>query len=90
MHGHNSEVTVVIEGTKLDNYGMIIDFSKVKEIIKKYDHVFLNDFMDENTTAENISKRIYNDIRKHIGKEYKLIVEFPETENNIIQYGDLE
>jgi 6-pyruvoyl-tetrahydropterin synthase len=52
--------------------------------------VFLNDFMDENTTAENISKRIYNNIRKYIGKEYKVIVEFPETENNIIQYGDLE
>ena len=47
MHGHNWKVQVVIEGEKLDETGMLVDFLDVKsfmgEILDRLDHQFLNE-----------------------------------------------
>lgn len=43
----------------LDENGMVVDFSHIKEIVKgKLDHKFLNDVMDANPTAENMARWI--------------------------------
>ena len=41
LHGHNYVVEVVITSPELNATGMVIDFTHVKEVIKKYDHSFL-------------------------------------------------
>lgn len=60
-HGHSYLLQISVEGetqTEGECKGMIIDFSKIKEvvneqIIKKYDHKYLNNFF-VNPTAENM------------------------------------
>jgi len=66
VHGHNFRVQVVIEGEKLDETGLLVDFLDVKaamqKIIDRLDHVFLNDvppFDVKNPSAENIAEYFY-------------------------------
>ena len=65
VHGHNFKVHVTIEGEKLDQAGMLVDFLDVRasmqEVIAKLDHRFLNDiepFTHVNPSAENIAEYI--------------------------------
>lgn len=55
IHGHNWKIEVIIEGS-LGEYDMVLDFKKIKEVLKKYDHVYLNDLI-ENPTAENLARK---------------------------------
>jgi 6-pyruvoyltetrahydropterin/6-carboxytetrahydropterin synthase len=62
VHGHNFKVQVTIEGERLDKTGMLVDFidvkDKMREVIAKLDHQFLNDvppFDVQNPSAENIA-----------------------------------
>ena len=66
VHGHNWKVRVVIEGEKLDQTGMLVDFLDVKsllgEILDRHDHQFLSEippFDLINPSAENIAEYIY-------------------------------
>ncbi len=66
VHGHNWKVQVVIEGQKLDDTGMLVDFIDVKhlmgEILERLDHQFLNEippFDVVNPSAENIAEYFY-------------------------------
>ena len=85
LHGHNGRVEIDIESDKLDERGMVVDFSDIKRVLKAWidetlDHRMLlrNDdpvlpalrqrdelfyLMDENPTAENIAKLIFNHAR---------------------------
>lgn len=58
LHGHTYKLEVTIKG-QTDHRGIVVDFGDIKsivneQIIGKYDHRFLNDLMDFNTTAENM------------------------------------
>ena len=66
VHGHNWKVRVVIQGEKLDQTGMLVDFLDVKsfmgEILDRIDHQFLNEippFDVVNPSAENIAEYFY-------------------------------
>ena len=66
VHGHNWRVRVVIEGEKLDQTGMLVDFLDIKsfmgEILDRIDHQFLNEippFDVVNPSAENIAEYFY-------------------------------
>ena len=53
LHGHNWIIDVYLKSKELNNNGMIMDFSVIKEKIeKKLDHKILNDVIDVNPTAE--------------------------------------
>ena len=72
VHGHNWKVRVVIQGEKLDETGMLVDFLDVKsfmgEILDRIDHQFLNEippFDVVNPSAENIAEYFYQEM---IGK----------------------
>ncbi len=47
VHGHNFKVQVRIEGQRLDESGMLVDFIDVKtvmrKVIERLDHQFLNE-----------------------------------------------
>ena len=71
LHGHNWRVEVTVEGTKLNEQGLLIDFKTIKEalgkILKELDHTFLNEhphFKKNNPTSENLALFIYKEVKK--------------------------
>ena len=73
VHGHNFKVRVVMEGEKLDETGLLVDFLEVKAamqaIIDRLDHVFLNDvapFDVKNPSAENIAEYFHNEMTRSL------------------------
>lgn len=71
LHGHTWFVEVGIRGEDLDGLGMLMDFSKLKQMvrqqIKKLDHQLINEieaFKDQqlNPTAENLARHLYEQI----------------------------
>jgi 6-pyruvoyltetrahydropterin/6-carboxytetrahydropterin synthase len=63
VHGHNFRVQVKIEGERVDDSGLLVDFIDVKDlmrrVIERLDHQFLNDvapFDVKNPSAENIAE----------------------------------
>ena len=38
MHGHNWIVTVTVQNDKLDENGMVVDFTKIKDVVNLFDH----------------------------------------------------
>jgi 6-pyruvoyltetrahydropterin/6-carboxytetrahydropterin synthase len=68
-HGHNYRVQITLEGPQLNNIGLLIDFTQLKEvmrgIIQRLDHQFLNDlepFTSLNPSAENMAKYFYDEV----------------------------
>ena len=70
LHGHRWTVTVCIEGSQLDELGMLLDFSDIKQylraVLEPFDHCLLNDapyFEEVNPTAENLAKMIFQEFQ---------------------------
>ena len=72
LHGHNYKVYAHARGTELDEGGMLLDFTKLKEalraVCKKLDHTNLNDLavFDQNPSAERIAMYIYDGIISYL------------------------
>ncbi|MEM9219997.1 MAG: 6-carboxytetrahydropterin synthase [Cyanobacteria bacterium P01_F01_bin.150] len=73
-HGHNYVLYVSMEG-ELDEYGMVLNLSDVKHVIRKQvteqlDYSFLNDvwpeFQDSLPTTENIARVIWQRLVPHL------------------------
>ncbi|MBV8847226.1 MAG: 6-carboxytetrahydropterin synthase QueD [Bryobacterales bacterium] len=75
VHGHNFKVQVTIEGARLDDTGMLVDFLDLKQsmrdVISRLDHVFLNDispFDVKNPSAENIAEYFFQELDRRLAK----------------------
>ena len=73
LHGHTWKYTVVIEGEKSDDLGMLIDFKYLKKMMsdmeKMFDHKCINEvspFTSTNPTAENLATYMYFYFRPHL------------------------
>jgi len=97
MHGHNWLVEAEVRGSNTNEIGMVIDFKDIKNnlktIISKLDHQFLNDlepFINDNPTAENISKYIYKELSKKINTDNIKVSEIKlwETNNSAVTYTE--
>jgi len=64
VHGHRWEIIVTVNGDKLKD-GMLVDFTIIKDIINRLDHQGLNAII-KNPTAENLSKYIYDELKKEL------------------------
>ena len=68
LHGHTYEIIATFEG-KLNEYGIIMDFSMLKLYLKgvtnEFDHKYLNDII-ENPTAENIIQIFWDKLEKEL------------------------
>lgn len=75
LHGHNYKVYAHVRGYKLNEGGMLMDFSKLKnalrKVCKKMDHTNLNDmiFFKQNPSAERIAMFIYDEILNEVKAE---------------------
>lgn len=73
VHGHNYRVQVTVEGEKLNEAGLLVDFADLKAAIRslvdRLDHQFLNDlepFNQVNPSAENLAKHLSDGISARI------------------------
>lgn len=84
VHGHNWIVTVHCKSKTLNPNGMVVDFTKIKEMIHdRLDHGLMNEALKGiNPTAENIAKWICNQV-PHCYK-----VEVQESEGNTAIYEE--
>lgn len=81
LHGHNWIITVYCRSKELDENGMVVDFTHIKQAVEKQlDHNNLNDILSFNPTAENIACWICNQV-PHCFK-----VEVKESEGNTAIY----
>lgn len=79
IHGHTWQIEASVGGEKLDSTGMLIDFSKLKKLLKKileqFDHCYINEaveaFREINPTAENLAKYIFNCLVEELKQENK-------------------
>ena len=95
FHGHNYDLEVTVTGITDEESGYLIDMKKLSNLIKKevldcFDHKNLNldvvEFKNLNPTAENISKVIYDKLRKQLDLKFELKIKLYETERNIVVY----
>lgn len=81
LHGHNWIITVYCRSEKLNADGMVVDFTHIKERVKKVlDHRNLNDILPFNPTAENIAKWVCDNV------EHCFKVEVCESQGNMAIY----
>lgn len=95
LHGHTYKLVVKVQGTP-DHEGMVIDFIRLKNIVKEnvlvhLDHACINDILPQ-PSAENISVWVWNKLKDLLhGDNYDLyVVEVWETKTSgCIYRGDL-
>ena len=80
LHGHNWIIDVTLQSETLDENGMVLDFTKIKEIVNKLDHAHINNIVPFNPTAENMAKWLCDKI------PYCVKVSVQETEGNVAIY----
>jgi len=68
LHGHTWKIVITVDAEVLDINEFAVDFVKVKEVMNKYDHTYLNNFI-ENPNAENLAYKFANEI-KELGNQY--------------------
>ena len=82
LHGHNAQITIFCRSERLNENGMVVDFSMVKDkVCSLLDHKYVNDIVSFNPTAENLAKWICDSVPNC----YKVL--FQESENNIAAYA---
>lgn len=84
LHGHNWIVTVFVEAESLDENGMVIDFTHLKNLVHgQLDHRHLNDMVNFNPTAENMAFWIAQQVNlfRAGANCYKVTVQ--ESEGNV-------
>jgi 6-pyruvoyltetrahydropterin/6-carboxytetrahydropterin synthase len=76
LHGHNYQVEVVVRSSSLNPNGMVVDFTHIKAVIKKYDHGILGACPNsvrlpdagkihpevEPSTAENFARVLFEEL----------------------------
>jgi 6-pyruvoyltetrahydropterin/6-carboxytetrahydropterin synthase len=73
LHGHNWNVTVILQANALDEIGIALDFKVLKkelnDVIDRFDHAYLNEleeFADCNPTSENLPRIIYGKLSSRL------------------------
>lgn len=95
LHGHTWKVQVTIQGKKLDERGMLIDFREVKKIIKKsldkLDHQYLNEVLKNiEPTTENIAKYLFKELERELNSERVKLSEIKvgESDKTWVSYSE--
>ena len=95
-HIHDWIVEAAIGGQSLDNDGMLFDFNKLKKILDEITGPFngkkledLQCFKNMNTSAENIAKYIFGQIKQQLPANVSLLyTEITETAGCKARYSE--
>ena len=98
LHGHNWKVEITVKGQKLNDIGLLIDFTDLKKILKailsQYDHKFLNDIpilKGKQTSSEIIAQTIFTQLKEQL-IPYKNVeiysVRVYESNNAVCEYRE--
>jgi len=93
LHGHNWIIEVTCQAHRLNDSGMVIDFTHIKEVCMKLDHANINAILKLiNPTAENLCVWLTDQIMKRVladepgvqvAREFKVCkVKVQESEGN--------
>ncbi|MFC2035789.1 6-carboxytetrahydropterin synthase QueD [Chloroflexota bacterium] len=73
LHGHRFRIVVKIQASRVDDIGLVYDFTVLKQhitdVLSRFDHTCLNDvppFDKINPSSENIATTIYNELQPKI------------------------
>jgi len=95
LHGHNWRVVVKVAGRELNETGMLVDFTQLKEKLDKIagelDHIVLNDHPHFQSTglsptAENLAAFFYSRLQGNFGSNRILRVEVYETDDYVASF----
>ena len=93
VHGHNYRVQVGMEGSELDQNGLLYDFAELKKQLRAaseyLDHQFLNElkpFDKINPSAENIAKFICEKLQNELKAGSIAYVRVWETDTSCAVY----
>ena len=86
LHGHSYRLEAEFVGSELNEIGMVTDFTDLKDVLNDFlpDHSYLNDLMPFSTTAENVSRWIFEQLQSR--NLPVTAVTLWETENNGCRY----
>lgn len=91
-HGYRLEVAVHCHPDELDHRGMVIEYSELDSIVaavlERYDHRFVNDFLDQ-PTVENMAPDIWECLHKAMpGSVFWAFygIRLWETERSSVEY----
>ena len=97
LHGHNYKVDVCVSGQELDSLGLLIDFADLKkivnEVVEGIDHKYINEldhkpFLEGKTSAEHISKFIFEQVEAKLDKSVTLeYVKLYETSKYSVKFS---
>jgi 6-pyruvoyltetrahydropterin/6-carboxytetrahydropterin synthase len=94
VHGHNYRVQVIVRGEKLDDIGMLADFTALKKLLREVsepmDHVFINDlppFTELNPTAENMAWYIWTKMQEGLKLAHPVEVAEVKVWETDVQYA---
>lgn len=90
LHGHSVKIVVSISSKELTDDGMVVDFIRVKDFIRKYDHRYLGDVMQVQT-MEKLAKLIFGLISEYLTKSVNRAkidyIEVWESESSVVKYS---
>jgi 6-pyruvoyltetrahydropterin/6-carboxytetrahydropterin synthase len=88
LHGHSYRLEAEFSGTELDALGMLCDFSDLKDVLNQFlpDHTYLNDLLPFSTTAENVARWIFEQLKAR--NLPVSAVTLWETEKNACRYTE--
>lgn len=76
LHGHNWDVEIFVQGSRLNALGMLMDFrdmkAAIREMLKEIDHTDLNQlpaFLRENPTSEHLARYLYGRLGERLNSE---------------------
>ena len=94
-HGHNYEVEVVVRGTPDPETGMVVNLTRLKEILETRivgpaDYKSLDrdvPFMKGRiSTTENLAQSIWEEVAPQLDRGELHLVRVRESENNVVEY----
>jgi 6-pyruvoyltetrahydropterin/6-carboxytetrahydropterin synthase len=76
LHGHNWKVEVFIQGNRLDEAGLLLDFGVVKaqtrQVLEEIDHKYLNElpaFRQQNPSSENLARYLFERLAETLNRD---------------------
>ena len=75
LHGHNYKIEIYARGRELDNIGLLVDFSELKnaadDVVQYLDHRNINELppfdVELNPSAENLARYFLEEVASRVG-----------------------